>query len=110
MSEGSVFVRGSDGRACATYKDARGKTRYLYAKTKPEVRRKLRQALRESNTTSHRGLVSSISHTCLRLRHVMRKRSSGSSPSQTLRQKEGKTSSQIDSFRPTSRSKSKPSD
>jgi integrase len=47
MSEGSVFVRGSDGRACATYKDARGKTRYLYAKTKPEVRRKLRQALKD---------------------------------------------------------------
>jgi hypothetical protein len=47
MSEGSVFVRGSDGRACATYKDARGKTRYLYARTKPEVRRKLRQALRD---------------------------------------------------------------
>ena len=47
MSEGSVFVRGSDGRACAVYKDAKGKTRYLYAKTKPEVRRKLRQALKD---------------------------------------------------------------
>jgi integrase-like protein len=47
MSEGSVFVRGSDGRACATYKDAQGKTRYLYAKTKAEVRRKLRQALKD---------------------------------------------------------------
>ena len=46
MSEGSVFVRGSDGRACAAYKDATGKTRYLYAKTKTEVRRKLSQALK----------------------------------------------------------------
>lgn len=45
MSEGSVFVRGSDGRDCAVYKDAKGKTRYLYANTKTEVRRKLRQAL-----------------------------------------------------------------
>jgi uncharacterized protein YcgL (UPF0745 family) len=44
VSEGSVFVRG-DGRVCAVYKDAKGQTRYLYAKTKTEVRRKLRQAL-----------------------------------------------------------------
>ena len=47
MSEGSVFVRGSDGGACAVYKDAKGKTSYLYAKTESEVRKKLRQALRE---------------------------------------------------------------
>jgi integrase len=47
MSEGSVFVRGSDGRACATYKDVQGKARYLYAKTKAEIRRKLRQALKD---------------------------------------------------------------
>jgi hypothetical protein len=46
LSEGSVFVR-ADGRTCAKYTDAKGKTRYLYAKTKPEVRRKLRQALRD---------------------------------------------------------------
>jgi integrase len=46
LSEGSVFVR-ADGRACAKYTDAKGKTHYLYAKTKPEVRRKLRQALRD---------------------------------------------------------------
>jgi integrase len=46
LSEGSVFVR-ADGRACAKYSDAKGQTRYLYAKTKPEVRRKLRQALRD---------------------------------------------------------------
>jgi len=45
VSEGSVFVRG-DGRVCAVYKDAKCKTRYLYAKTKTEVRRKLRQALK----------------------------------------------------------------
>jgi len=32
MLEGSVFVRGSDGRACAAYKGAKDKTRYLYAK------------------------------------------------------------------------------
>jgi integrase len=48
LSEGSVFVR-TDGRACAKYTNARGQTRYLYAKTKPEVRRKLRQALRDRN-------------------------------------------------------------
>jgi integrase len=47
VSEGSVFVRGSDGRACAVYRDTKGKTRYLYAKTKTEVRRKVRQALRD---------------------------------------------------------------
>jgi integrase len=46
VSEGSVFVRG-DGRVCAVYKDAKGKTRYLYARTKTEVRRKLRQALKD---------------------------------------------------------------
>ena len=39
MSEGSVFMRG-DGRVCAVYKDAKGKTHYLYAKTKPETRRR----------------------------------------------------------------------
>jgi len=46
MSEGSVFAR-ADGRACAKYTDAKGKTRYLYGKSKPEVRRKLRQALKD---------------------------------------------------------------
>ena len=29
-----------DGRVCAVYKDAKGKTHYLYAKTKPETRRR----------------------------------------------------------------------
>jgi integrase len=48
MSEGSVFVR-EDGRACAKYTDAKGKTRYLYGKSKPEVRRKLRQALKDKD-------------------------------------------------------------
>jgi hypothetical protein len=47
VSEGSVLVPGSDGRACAVYKDAKGNTRYLYAETKTEVRRKLRQALKD---------------------------------------------------------------
>ena len=37
MSEGSVFMRG-DGRVCAVYKDAKGMTHYLYAKTKLPVR------------------------------------------------------------------------
>lgn len=46
MSEGTVFVR-ADGRICAKYTDAKGKTRYLYGKTSREVRRKLRQALRD---------------------------------------------------------------
>ena len=46
MSEGSDFVHG-DRRACAVYKDAKDKTRYLYARTKTEVRRKLRQALKD---------------------------------------------------------------
>jgi len=46
MSEGSVFVRG-DGRCCAKYTDARGKTKYLYGKSNPEVRKKLRQALKD---------------------------------------------------------------
>ena len=43
-SEGSVFQR-ADGKWCAKWKDAQGKWRYLYASTKTEVRRKLRQAL-----------------------------------------------------------------
>jgi len=45
-SEGSVFQR-ADGKWCAKWKDAQGKWRYLYASTKTEVRRKLRQALKD---------------------------------------------------------------
>ena len=43
---GSVFRR-SDGRICAKYKDADGKTRYLYRKTKTEAKQALRVALRD---------------------------------------------------------------
>lgn len=46
VSEGSVFQR-ADKKWCGKYKDAHGKWRYLYGKTKPEVRRKLRQALKD---------------------------------------------------------------
>jgi integrase len=46
VSEGSVFQR-KDGRWCAKYEDAKGKTRYLYRKTKAEAKQALRQALRD---------------------------------------------------------------
>ncbi len=42
MGEGSVFERG-DGRWCAKYRDAHGRWR----KTKGEVRKALRQALKD---------------------------------------------------------------
>ncbi len=45
-SEGSVYQR-KDGRWVAQYKDARGKTRYLYRKTKNEAKKALREALRD---------------------------------------------------------------
>ena len=45
MSEGSVFKR-KDGRFCAKYEDATGKTRYLYRKSKGEAKQALREALK----------------------------------------------------------------
>jgi integrase len=44
-AEGSVYQRKSDGRWVAQYKDARGKTRYIYRKTKGEAKQALRKAL-----------------------------------------------------------------
>jgi hypothetical protein len=41
VSEGSVFQR-SDGRWVAKYKDAQGKWRYLYRKSKTEAKQALR--------------------------------------------------------------------
>ena len=46
MSEGSVFQR-KDGKWCAKWKDANGKWRYLYRKTKAEAKQALREALRD---------------------------------------------------------------
>jgi len=46
VSEGSVYQR-ADGRWCAKWKDATGKCRYLYRKSKPEAKRALRQALKD---------------------------------------------------------------
>ena len=39
-SEGSIYKR-KDGRWCGKYTDANGETRYVYAKTKAEVRTNL---------------------------------------------------------------------
>jgi integrase len=44
-TEGSVYQRGKDGRWVAQYKDASGKVRYLYRKTKAEAKQALRKAL-----------------------------------------------------------------
>lgn len=46
-AEGSVYQRQSDGRWVAQYKDALGKTRYIYRKTKNEAKKALRQALKD---------------------------------------------------------------
>jgi integrase len=46
MSEGSVYQR-KDGRWVAKWKDANGKWRYLYRKTKAEAKKALRQALKD---------------------------------------------------------------
>ena len=46
MAEGTVFQR-SDGRWCAKYKDANGKTKYLYRKTKQFAKQALREALKD---------------------------------------------------------------
>lgn len=45
-TEGSVYQR-KDGRWCGQYKDAHGKTRYLYRKTKAEAKKALREALKD---------------------------------------------------------------
>src|SRR5215203_3530083 len=45
-TEGSVYQR-RDGRWVAQYRDAKGKTRYLYRKTKGEAKKALREALRD---------------------------------------------------------------
>jgi integrase len=45
-TEGSVYQR-KDGRWVAQYTDAKGKTRYLYRKTKTEAKKALRQALKD---------------------------------------------------------------
>jgi integrase len=45
-TEGSVYQR-KDGRWVAQYTDAKGKTRYLYRKTKVEARKALREALED---------------------------------------------------------------
>ena len=45
-TEGSVYQR-KDGRWVAQYQDAKGKTRYLYRKTKAEAKKALREALRD---------------------------------------------------------------
>ena len=46
MSEGSVFRR-KDGKWCGKYRDASGKWRYLYRKSKTETKQALREALRD---------------------------------------------------------------
>ena len=46
MSEGSVFQR-KDGKWCGKWKDASGKWRYLYRKTKAEAKQELCEALRD---------------------------------------------------------------
>ena len=48
-TEGSVYQRKSDGRWVAQHKDARGKTRYFYRKSKGEAKEALREALRDGD-------------------------------------------------------------
>jgi hypothetical protein len=52
-TEGSVYQRGKDGRWVAQYRDASGKVRYLYRKTKAEAK----QALREALTDRDNGII-----------------------------------------------------
>lgn len=47
--EGSIYKR-RDGRWCGKYTDAYGKTRYVYGKTKTEVRVKLTKAIADKDT------------------------------------------------------------
>ena len=44
--EGSVYRR-KDGRWVAQYRDARGKVRYVYRKTRGEAKKALREALQD---------------------------------------------------------------
>jgi integrase len=44
-AEGSVYQRRKDGRWVAQYRDANGKVRYLYRKTRAEAKQALRKAL-----------------------------------------------------------------
>ena len=46
--EGSIYKR-KDGRWCGKYVDANGKTRYVYGKTKAEVRTKLTKAIADKD-------------------------------------------------------------
>jgi integrase len=46
MSEGSVFRR-KDGKWCGKWKDANGKWRYLYRKSKAEAKQALRESLKD---------------------------------------------------------------
>src|SRR5215203_200993 len=77
MSEGSVFQRKSDGKWCGKWKDANGKWRYLYRKSRGEAKQALREALRDRDdnivpadklTLSHamdvwlEGMKDSVSH------------------------------------------------
>ncbi len=52
-TEGSVYQRQGDGRWVAQYRDARGKVRYIYRKSKNEAK----QALREALTDRDSGIV-----------------------------------------------------
>jgi integrase len=52
VSEGSIFQR-KDGSWCGKWKDATGKWRYLYRKTKAEAKAALRKALQDR----HNGIV-----------------------------------------------------
>lgn len=45
-AEGSVYQR-KDGRWVAQYRNARGKVRYLYRKTRAEAKKALREALKD---------------------------------------------------------------
>jgi hypothetical protein len=51
VGEGSVFQR-KDGRWCAKYEDAKGKTRYIYRKTKGEAKQALRHALKDRDNSA----------------------------------------------------------
>ena len=46
VSEGSVYQR-KDGRWVGQYKDAKGKTRYVYRRTKAEAKKALRAAIKD---------------------------------------------------------------
>ena len=46
--DGSIYKR-KDGRWCGKYVDANGKTRYVYGKTKTEVRTKLTKAIADKD-------------------------------------------------------------